>query len=372
MPGPFLAVQPRRANSLQGPGELCPDLAFGYHNGWLYDSTVGRRTSQRLSLAGGFFPSSQGPFEKISNKAFAAPGPTDIWVRPGGATVTIRFMISDLSTFHPLLFKGVSTSRHWTLSVYPDGQIRMETNGYFGGSSGLQSAAGTIEAGKWYTLTMVGGSASNHQMWLDGRLVATSSLGMFPSVSDAPDSLRVGFGLSFSGNFVSAANLSVSHISVAYTNLSVGRIRELAHNPSSMFQKPKRNLDCLPDTYGAITVPGADVSTSGWVATPGPSFTPMVNEFIADDGSYIVSPFAGTGAPIILELGRSLPAGQWNVRFRANYIGSFASSVVVRLLNSSNVVVGTAAAELLTVGMQTHTVAVDTTGEASRISIEAV
>lgn len=371
MAGPFLCVQPRRAYSLQGPGTLAPDLAYGYSNGWVVDRTTVPRLPVRHALGSPALTmlTPGGPAEKTVNAALPAPGPTDVWSR-GGSTVTVTFYLSSLASFQPILCKALSAIQHWTLSVYTDGNIRLESLGYFGNSGIQTSGGGHVVAGKVHTLsvTTLGTAAS---IYLDGKKLATGSLGV-QTQTDAGQSLTVGYGLPYGGSFTSASALFVSHLSVAYKELPLGRLRELALDPNRMFMGPERNLGFLPDTYGAITVPGSDVAVSGWTSTPGAGFATMVNEFLPNDTSYITSPFAGEGDPIIMELGRPLEAGQWNVRFRANFVGSFANSVVVRLLDAANNVVGTAQAELLTVAMQTHTVAVDTTATAYRVSIEAV
>lgn len=121
--------------------------------------------------------------------------------------------------------------------------------------------------------------------------------------------------------------------------------------------------------------PGADVLTTGWLASTGSDLFAMLDETSADDADYIYRDLAGSD-PYVFELwlsgvAYSLPAGSHVVRMRADVTAGAAQARLL-LLDASDNVVGTGAWQSLTPGLATATFTVDSAASATKGRIEAV
>lgn len=120
--------------------------------------------------------------------------------------------------------------------------------------------------------------------------------------------------------------------------------------------------------------PGADVLTTGWLASTGTDLFAMIDEVSADDADYIYRDLAGAD-PYIFDLYKagaaySLPAGSHVVRMRADVTAGAAQARLL-LLDASDNVVGTGAWQSLTPSLATTTFTVDSTATATKGRIEA-
>lgn len=120
-----------------------------------------------------------------------------------------------------------------------------------------------------------------------------------------------------------------------------------------------------------VIYPDTDVTTTGWTATPGPTFFSMLNEVGSPNRSnYVTSPLIdGAQGPLIMGEDTSMPAGSYTVNIDAQYIGN-AGQVRCLLLDSGGSTVGTSSWQTLTATATTYNLAVTTTGTATQIRVE--
>jgi hypothetical protein len=115
--------------------------------------------------------------------------------------------------------------------------------------------------------------------------------------------------------------------------------------------------------------PGSDIAVAGWTAVPaGPLFAAL-DEVAPTDTDYVRSPVLGTGAPAVLSLGNTLPAGAWRLRLRARRTETSGQARLV-LLNAANVAQGASPWQPLAPTFTTHELLVTTTGPADRFQLE--
>ena len=124
----------------------------------------------------------------------------------------------------------------------------------------------------------------------------------------------------------------------------------------------------------SMSRPGADVLTTGWLASTGTDLFAMIDEASADDADYIYRDLAGTD-PYIFDLYKagaaySLPAGTHTIRMRHS-MSSSTGQVRMLLLDSSNGVVGTGAWQAVTTSWATSEFTITTSATATRGRIEA-
>ena len=121
---------------------------------------------------------------------------------------------------------------------------------------------------------------------------------------------------------------------------------------------------------GGVIYPASDITTTGWTATPGPTYFGMLDELITDDGDIVTSPLIDTTqGPLIMGLSDVLAAGPWDINIRTSYLGS-ASQVRCLLLDSGGSTVGTSSWQILTGTLTDYVLPVTTSGIAARIRIE--
>lgn len=118
-----------------------------------------------------------------------------------------------------------------------------------------------------------------------------------------------------------------------------------------------------------ITRPSADVTTTGWTSsTPGPLYAD-IDETVANDTDYIISPDLASPTPVTFTLSQSLAAGTWDVRIRTKSTTG-SGQIRVRLQDGSGVSVGVSSYQAVTGSFVVYTLQVTTTGSAERIQLE--
>lgn len=118
-----------------------------------------------------------------------------------------------------------------------------------------------------------------------------------------------------------------------------------------------------------ITRPTADVTTTGWTSsTPGPLYAD-IDEVVADDGDYIISPSLASPTPVTFTLSQTLAAGTWAVRIRTRSTTG-SGQIRVVLQDSGGTPVGTSGYQAVTGSFVTYTATVTTSGTAARIQLE--
>jgi hypothetical protein len=115
--------------------------------------------------------------------------------------------------------------------------------------------------------------------------------------------------------------------------------------------------------------PAGDVTTTDWTATPGPTFWTALDEVAFDDADYITSPSLAAATPITMSLDRTLGAGNWNITIRSNFTGT-SGQIRATLLNNSDVSQGVSGWQVVTATFTEYTLAVTTSGDATRIRFE--
>jgi hypothetical protein len=119
-----------------------------------------------------------------------------------------------------------------------------------------------------------------------------------------------------------------------------------------------------------ISRPSSDILTTGWTGNPdNVNKYNNIDEVSASDTDYITSPTITGGEAITFGLSSSLATGTWDVRYRANFVGSSAQ-VRVHLLDSSDVSQGVSTWQTVTDTFALYTANITTTGTATRVKIE--
>ncbi|HET8685469.1 MAG TPA: LamG-like jellyroll fold domain-containing protein [Methanosarcina sp.] len=372
MSGPLLLPQQRQAYSTDQAFMLRPEYEFGFARGFVQCNTpgspyrYGRKviTPLQATIKG---PAAYSPNFQFGSIVFTPSCIKDVY-NSSGKTVHAYFNVSSLSNNQPIFGKN-NGSNYWQLQVLSAGSVSFSQLGLMSSSSSPISSNGLVTVGNWYLLSAVVNMDGSIKLFLNGQQVATGSCGTF-SASDSIYNTYIGYGLVAGSGTAMSGQIAMT--AVANYPQTQGEILQLFTNPFKIFEPNPRNMIFAVNTNGIITSPGSDVTVTGWTATPGPGYASMLNEYIANDSDYVTSPFASTGGPLVMNLENSLPAGSWNIRFRAYYTGTFSCSLQVSLLDASNNVVGTTVADPLTSSVADHLLAIETTGIATQISISAI
>lgn len=135
-------------------------------------------------------------------------------------------------------------------------------------------------------------------------------------------------------------------------------------DPWSMFEPKRRRL---PIASVTIYRPGSDISVSGWTPSTGTDLYACIDETTASDGDFIISPDLSTNATFGFTT--PVPAGNWDVNFRARRIGDGASIRIV-MLDSGGSSVGASGWQAQSGSFTDYVASVTTTGTADRFRIE--
>lgn len=133
----------------------------------------------------------------------------------------------------------------------------------------------------------------------------------------------------------------------------------------------------LGPVYPGTGRPVNDLSTASYTPSSGASLAAMLNDdaVVADatkDATFITSP-ALTGSFVagpIIELNKAYGAGSYSGLKARKWVDTGAGEFRIKLLDSTNAVVGQTAAQSMTTTPTTYTLAVTLTGTATRIQIE--
>lgn len=149
---------------------------------------------------------------------------------------------------------------------------------------------------------------------------------------------------------------------------SDAQISSWFRNPWQIFAPQSRQI-WVP-TAVTITRPSSDILTSGWTGTPdSTNLFNNLDEVTSSDTDYITSPTITGGENTIMGLSGTLATGTWDVRYRANFVGSSAQ-VRIHLLDGSNAAVGVSGWQTVTSSFADYTAQVTTSGAAVRVKVE--
>ncbi|HET8687732.1 MAG TPA: LamG-like jellyroll fold domain-containing protein [Methanosarcina sp.] len=372
--GPFLLPQTRSTGYSDAVSLLAPGYSFAYMNGKVYSASKAKQNSSPIT---NYTTMTYGAYGKhmLSNYNNLAEASTTPLVRPpanlinSGVNRTIHclFRSPGLSSANCLM----GYSSRWAIVVSSGSvTVYLDTSGY--GSPGFTTTVSyAFSTNKWYLVSLTFDSSNNVSLYVNGILAGSVNVTYTITGTDQNQLFQFGTGF-INSNSYTGGPPEIAFAAVCERVQTAGEILALVSNPGRVFASPAKNTLCLINTNGVVTAPFSDVVVTGWTATPGPGYASMINEFVENDSNYITSPLAGTGNPITMTLGSPLPAGSWNIRFAAQYVGSFASSIQVSLLDSGNSVVGTTVAEVLTTTLDQHLLAIETTGIATQIQLSAL
>ena len=144
--------------------------------------------------------------------------------------------------------------------------------------------------------------------------------------------------------------------------------REQLLNPWSIFSDAHAPIPMLLASV-IICRPTSDILTTGWTASTGSDLYAMVDEAVANDSDYVISPLLSSPTPLTFGITPSAPAGTHTVRVRAKRTET-DGQVRVHLLDGSNSVMGSSAWQALTATDTTYTLSITTSGAATRMQIE--
>lgn len=114
----------------------------------------------------------------------------------------------------------------------------------------------------------------------------------------------------------------------------------------------------------------SDITTTGWSATPGPSFYSAIDEVSINVADYVTSPNSLTPGPLVLGLSSELPAGNWDVSISVKQEVGTGSEVRIVLLNAANSVMGTSDWITATGSFTTTVLPVTTSGTSDKFRLE--
>ena len=210
----------------------------------------------------------------------------------------------------------------------------------------------------------------NVSLYKNGKLVgSTAATGSLTYVNAADRGPVLGNYYNYTGT----ARSFVGDIYVASLwkrALSDAEIKSLSDNPWQIFAPIRTPIFVGVSAAVSIYRPSSDVTTTGWTGTPDNTDKyKNIDEVTASDTDYITSPTITGGENIIFGLTGSLPAGTWDVRYRANFVGASAQ-VKIHLLDGSSVSQGASSWQTVTSSYGDYTASVTTTGAATRVKIE--
>lgn len=200
-----------------------------------------------------------------------------------------------------------------------------------------------------------------------GRKISTS-------IACAPRTHTTALQLTIGGEVENTARTSNCRVFMgAFLNraISDGEVAAISANPWQLFKPTRRLLGTATAVSSAtISRPGSDIVVAGWSASTGPDLYAMIDEAVADDADYIVSPdLGGTPGPATFGSTISLAAGSYDISIRARRT-STAGEVRVLMKDAGGVTVGTSAWQALGSAFTTYSLSVTTTGTATQLSIE--
>lgn len=239
--------------------------------------------------------------------------------------------------------------------------------GYFDGTSTLSSGEALV-SGSYYsfvvTREVVGGQVS---VYRDGVLKIVLSV-------TGPNQANVAWGSIGRNQFATFGTESVTLLAgrLGAKTWDARQAKSFSRNPWQIFAPaPRRNFGSA-EAAGPITRPLADVMSTGWTPSTGIDLAAMIKEPARDDASYITSPVLdGSQGPYISTLTQALPAGNYDLRLAAGWVGAPAQMRVV-LLDDANAVQGASAwTPVSPEALSAYTLSVTTTGVATRQRIEA-
>jgi hypothetical protein len=198
----------------------------------------------------------------------------------------------------------------------------------------------------------------------------TYDLNISNNVTDPTPSSNLGAGTVEFGS----SNSSPIHLVAVIQGTNPEMSVSLVQNPWQIFTDIEGASYSFPG--GVVEPPGppyrptSDVLTTGWVATPTGDLYAVLDDAVEDDADYVTSPpVSGTPAPATFGVG-PVDAGTWSVKVRAKKQGGDTAVLRVKLLDSGDVVIGTAGPFTLTPDMQTFQANVTTIGTAVKASLE--
>lgn len=323
-------------------------------------------------------PSSKGLFRGFG--ATFGTGATDSIVVPFNAHATVRTYFARIyangvggGALGRVFEKRVAGVVTESLNLVASGPAIQYSRGWSTAAGGIgtwNSPAASISLGSWIDVVCIYDSSSTANapvFYINGGLVSTATVsapaGALVNNTDnyvignrKNDSLRGFDGLIGPVMFFDRA-------------LSYAEVKSLTNNPYQVFL-PVRQPVFIATAVVSIFRPSNDVTTAGWTGTPdNTTLFNNIDESAPSDTDYITSPNISGGENCIFAIMPSLAAGTWDVRYRANFVGSSAQ-VRITLLDDSNVSQGVSSWQTVTDTFALYTASVTTTGTAARVKIE--
>lgn len=239
---------------------------------------------------------------------------------------------------------GSSTSNIFTGSY---GTSTLQNCAFFGGATTLASGSSTRTYTTCYTDTASPPSGCTTVAY------DTSTGSGFQNITDATRDFRIKTGSAL----IDSGTIETTHAA----NDIAGTAR-----PSGLAY----DVGCWELVVSSTIRPSSDVTTTGWTGvSDNTNKFANIDETTASDTDYITSPSISGGEYTIFGLSGSLAAGSWDIRYRANFVGSSAD-VRITLLDGSNVSQGASGWQTVTSTFADYTATVATTGAATRVKIE--
>jgi hypothetical protein len=222
-------------------------------------------------------------------------------------------------------------------------------------------------------MTMVfvvyGGGGGSANLWINGSLVTTfSAAGTAGGVgANSTDPWFVGNRGDGLRNF----DGSIGQVPIWNRALTNGEAQAISANFDSLFYVPPQPLFVLISNV-EITVarPSGDRTTAGWTAQPPGTLFTTVNEVVADDLNYVISPNSADPStqPLEYDLNEAMPAGNWDIKFRPRKTSGNMGVIVT--LSGPGGDVGTASTTVTGSTFSEVILPVTTTGTADKIKFQ--
>jgi hypothetical protein len=267
---------------------------------------------------------------------------TGIYVERPGAVQIVKLGVNSGT------FKGMLTVRDLSSNL-------IQLQGATTVTSGIQTLVGVRYASNDHRVFVNGAQDGSSATNINGSFGATASV--------------IGCDPQSSQEFLSG---SASIVVVWNRALSPAEIATIGTNPWQLFAPLQRPIFVgIPLTVSATLpdYPSADVATTGWTTTPGPTYYGMLNEVSFNDTNFVTSPTTPTAQTLTMRLQNSLPAGTYSLNVRGMYSG-FSGQVRVHVQNDSFVDQGITPWQVLTTSATSYFLPITTTGTGTLVVLE--
>lgn len=212
---------------------------------------------------------------------------------------------------------------------------------------------------------------TSHSAWYDGQ----PSTGTFGSASTAFTNSNISCRIaSDAADLTADWNGEILLVAGWSRALSDEEIKFVSQNPWILFNKERMGPTQYTVDSSSLSItsarPSADSLTTDWTVTPAISYYDAIDEEVASDTDFIISPNSASpeNSPIQFVLDNELPAGTWSVKFRARNQEASDMTVDALLVTTASgfeEYVGSAIVDITSTSFEEYTVTITSTAPAT-------